>query len=64
MKEMIGKTLEVLFEEKVSGEENIYTGYTPNYIKTICESNEDLIGQIKKVYIKEISKDNFIGEIL
>ncbi|MCI6277515.1 MAG: tRNA (N(6)-L-threonylcarbamoyladenosine(37)-C(2))-methylthiotransferase MtaB [Clostridium sp.] len=64
MKEMIGKTLEVLFEEKVSGEERVYTGYTPNYIKTICESNEDLIGQIKKVYIKEISKDNFIGEIL
>lgn len=64
MKEMIGKTLEVLFEEKVSKEENIYTGYTPNYIKTFCESTEDLIGKIKKVYIKEISKDNLIGEIL
>lgn len=64
MKKMVGKTVDVLFEEIVPGEEKIYTGYTPNYIKTVCEGTEDLIGKIKKVYIKEISKDNLIGEIL
>ena len=64
MKKMVGKTVDVLFEEVVHGEEKIYTGYTPNYIKTICEGTEDLIGQIKKVYIKEVSKDNLIGEVL
>lgn len=64
MKNMIGKTVDVLFEEAVPREDGLYTGYTPNYIKTICNGSEDLIGQIKKVCIKDISKDTLIGEIL
>ena len=57
----VGKEFEVLFEQKV--EENKYEGLTPNYLKTIVTSNEDISGKILKVKIKEV-KDEYVEGIL
>ena len=49
----VGKTVKVLFEEKVKGKEGFYSGYTENYIKVMAESDEDISGLILDVDIKE-----------
>ena len=41
-KSYIGKTLDVLFEEKYSKEENYYVGYTKNYIRVIAKADCDI----------------------
>lgn len=58
---MVGKEFEVLFEQEV--EENKYEGLTPNYLKTIVTSNEDICGKILKVKIIEV-KDEYVEGIL
>ena len=55
---LIDRNLEVLFEEQ-GPEENIYEGYTRNYIRTKVNSKYDLIGVIKDINI--IGRD---GEVL
>ena len=40
---MVGKEFEVLFEQEVG--ENKYEGLTPNYLKTVVASNEDICGK-------------------
>lgn len=54
----IGESLEVLFEEK-SKEENMYEGYTSNYIRVQMSSDHDIVGNIEDVNII-----NRYGEIL
>ena len=48
-----GEVLEVIPEERFKdGEgENLYVGYTTNYLKIIFEGSEDMIGQLTKVKI-------------
>ena len=58
---MVGKEFEVLFEQQVG--ENKYEGLTPNYLKTIVTSNEDICGKILKVKIIEV-KDEYVEGIL
>lgn len=60
----INKELEVLFEEKVNGSENLYEGYTTNYIKVICESSKDISGKILNTRIKENKIRFSTGEII
>ena len=55
------KEFEVLFEQEVG--ENKYEGLTPNYLKTIVTSNEDICGKIMKVKITEV-KDEYVEGIL
>ena len=57
----LGKEFEVLFEQNVG--ENKYEGLTPNYLKTIVTSNEDISGKILKVKITEV-KDEYVEGIL
>lgn len=60
----IGKDLDVLFEQKVSGKEGVYEGYTPNYIKVEAAFECDsIIGKIVNVKIKEVQNDVAIGNI-
>ena len=40
MESFIGRSMEVLYEQKSSHFEGSYEGYTPNYIKVLTESNE------------------------
>ncbi|WP_035288170.1 tRNA (N(6)-L-threonylcarbamoyladenosine(37)-C(2))-methylthiotransferase MtaB [Clostridium sp. KNHs214] len=47
----VGKEMNVLFEQNVHGNANLYEGYTENYIKVFMESKEDLKGKIVKVTI-------------
>ena len=58
IKSYIGKTLDVLFEEKYSKEENYYVGYTKNYIRVIAKADCDISSKILNVKI-----ENAQGEI-
>ncbi|MFA9399400.1 MAG: tRNA (N(6)-L-threonylcarbamoyladenosine(37)-C(2))-methylthiotransferase MtaB [Clostridiaceae bacterium] len=55
----IGKTFPVLFEEKV--ENNIYCGYTPNYIKVFVEAEKDITHKILKVEIVKSENLKVVG---
>ena len=55
---LIGKTLEVLFEEK-DGE--YFTGHAPNYVKVYFEG-EDLHNKIRTVTVTEVCKDGVKAE--
>ena len=54
---LVGKTLEVLFEEK-DGE--YFTGHAPNYVKVYAEG-ENLHNEIRTVTVTGIYKDGVIG---
>lgn len=55
------KRLDVLFEEKSKHLDNTYEGYTTNYIRTRVESDESLLGEIKKINISCSINDILIG---
>lgn len=48
-----GEVLEVIPEErfKESNNENLYVGYTANYLKVVFEASEDMVGKLVKVKI-------------
>ena len=50
---LMGKQLEVLFEEKDGG---FFTGHAPNYVKVYCEG-ENLHNEIRTVTVTEVYKD-------
>ena len=58
---MLNKEFDVLFEQSIG--DNKYEGLTPNYLKTIIESDEDITGKILKVKITEV-KDEYVEGIL
>ena len=55
----IGRTLEVLFEER---EGEFYTGHTPNYIKVYARG-ENLHNEIRTVTVLEVYRDGVIGRL-
>ncbi len=55
---LIGTRQEVLFES--CDEQNIYRGYTENYIPVRYESKENLIGKVLTVEIKSVDEQNDI----
>lgn len=57
----IGEEFEVLFEQNIA--DNKYEGLTPNYIRVVVESNEDIHGQILKTKISDV-KDEYVEGIL
>jgi len=59
----IDKVIPVLYEQKVSPEENLYEGYTPNYIKVLAESSDYIGGKIIKTRTFE-DKDGFLRGFL
>ncbi len=62
MEQFLGNTKEVLFEQVAKG--GYFEGKTANYQNVLVKTKEDLTGQYKKVLLKEIKGDNFIGEII
>ncbi len=56
---LIGKTLEVLFEEK---EGEFFVGHAPNYIK-IYAKGEKLHNEIRNVKIADLYQDGLLGEM-
>lgn len=55
--------MRVLYEEAISGKENIYVGYTENYIKVITESDENLEGKIVPTKLVAVKQENMVGII-
>lgn len=56
----LGSIREVLIEEKVHGENDLYTGHTKEYIKVAVYSSQPLENQTIQVKLKEISPDSFV----
>lgn len=63
MEGFIGRTMSVLYEEKVSGSENSYVGYTENYLKVITNSSEDISGKIVPTKVISVEAEHMIGEV-
>lgn len=63
MEKFLNKEMDVLYEEEVKGREKYYIGYTPNYIKVITHSEEDLKGRILSTKLMSAESENMIGEI-
>jgi threonylcarbamoyladenosine tRNA methylthiotransferase MtaB len=56
--------LEVLYEQKCNSTDEFYEGYTPNYIKVIAKTENNLSGKIIKTKLIEAKEDFAIGEII
>lgn len=64
VKSYIGREVNVLIEQKVKGEENLYEGYAENYIKVLVPSTRvDLVGNVYKVKINDSHKEVAHGEL-
>ncbi|MGL4796467.1 MAG: tRNA (N(6)-L-threonylcarbamoyladenosine(37)-C(2))-methylthiotransferase MtaB [Paraclostridium sp.] len=57
----VGEEFQVLFEQSIA--QNKYEGLTPNYIRVIVESTEDIQGKILKTKIADV-KDEYVEGIL
>ncbi|MTK11439.1 MAG: tRNA (N(6)-L-threonylcarbamoyladenosine(37)-C(2))-methylthiotransferase MtaB, partial [Clostridiaceae bacterium] len=57
MNKLIGKTMDVLYEQRYNGKEFSYEGYTPNYIKVVSKSIDDIEGRIVKTKLTEVKKE-------
>ena len=60
-KSYIGKTVEVLFEEK--DHEGFYRGHTNNYILVKTKSEENLDNKIVNVKIEDADVEDVVGKI-
>lgn len=63
MEGFIGRTMSVLYEEKVSGSDNSYVGYTENYLKVITESSEDISGKIVPTKVVAVEAEHMLGKL-
>ncbi|MEG2017929.1 MAG: tRNA (N(6)-L-threonylcarbamoyladenosine(37)-C(2))-methylthiotransferase MtaB [Clostridium sp.] len=63
MEGFIGRAMSVLYEEKVSGSDNSYVGYTENYLKVITESSEDISGKIVRAKVVAVEAEHMIGKL-
>ena len=61
MMNFTGQAYDVLIEKKRS--DGKYEGHTRNYIKIFMDSEEDVIGRIKRAMIGDLYEDGAIGEI-
>lgn len=57
----IGEEFKVLFEQNIG--DNKYEGLTPNYIRVVVESDEDIQGKILNTKISDV-KDEYVEGIL
>jgi len=60
----LDKELLVLYEKKINGDDELYEGYTDNYIKVVSKSDRDIEGQIVKTKICEHKLEALIGFLL
>lgn len=62
MKKFLGKTMEVLFEQRTK--DGYFEGKTNNYLGVIVKTDEELSGEYKMVKLIEIHNDLIFGEII
>ena len=63
MSKFIGRTMKVLYEEESKELSNHYVGYTPNYIKVIAKSDENLQGKIVETKLEKVEDAYILGAI-
>lgn len=62
---MVGQEAKVLYEQKSSIGENYYEGYTPNYVRVVCQfPSEIIIGKIIETRIAKSENEFAYGEAL
>ncbi|UZQ52644.1 tRNA (N(6)-L-threonylcarbamoyladenosine(37)-C(2))-methylthiotransferase MtaB [Clostridium kluyveri] len=65
MNRFLGNNMDVLYEQKVSGDKIYYEGYTPNYMKVIAESaeGENLEGKVLNTKLQSVKEGYILGRI-
>ena len=64
LNDMVGKTVEVLFEEVHKKKEGFIEGKTDTYVSVCAPGNSENIGKFKKVKIKRSEGALLVGEIV
>ena len=64
LKRFVGRTLEVLFEQPVSGKDNVYEGKTDNYITVLAETDTSVANQFHMVEIQRVEGMQLYGRIV
>lgn len=59
-----GRTMDVLYEQKLHDKENTFEGYTPNYIKVQAEASQNIEGRIIPTFLEKSMDDSISGKIL
>ncbi|HHX18113.1 MAG TPA: tRNA (N(6)-L-threonylcarbamoyladenosine(37)-C(2))-methylthiotransferase MtaB [Clostridium sp.] len=63
-KKFIGRVMPVLIEQEANEKKGYFEGFTPNYIKVICEGDEKLKGNIVNVSLEKTVDDFIMGKVL
>lgn len=61
---LIGRDMKVLFETHFENDNELFEGYTANYVKVVAKSHKDVSSAILKVKITEAKDEYLIGEII
>lgn len=64
IRKFIGRDMKVLFETHFENNNELFEGYTANYIKVVAKSHSDISSAILKVKITEAKDEYLIGEII
>jgi len=59
----IGKTFEVLFENRSKRDENRFIGRTREYKRVVASHGEDLCGIFRRVKITSAADETLLGEV-
>ena len=58
-----GRVMQVLYEQKVENKMNCYEGYTPNYLRVITETKENLNGVLADTVLVETVDEYIQGKL-
>jgi len=64
IRKFIGRDMKVLFETHFQNNNELFEGYTANYVKVVAKSHSDISSAILKVKITEAKDEYLIGEII
>lgn len=64
MSQYLGKTVEVIFEQQVNGQKDLYEGLTANYMRVVAKCSEDIKGKMLRVNIESLEGTHFLGNII
>ena len=63
MNKFVNKSMNVLYEQKLSGDGDEFEGYTDNYIKVISKSSKNIEGEFHITKLIECEENHIIGEV-
>lgn len=63
MSRFIGRHMKVLYEQHLDTDQNMFEGYTPNYVKVVSESDEDLRDKIMNTEMISVENEHILGFI-